>query len=223
MNWFERYGIIGIYYTILSSILLISLSSINIPDENIQFIIAIGAGLSLPIGYILSILSQNIYYILPWFQVHKKTCKEINSPSILKEIHLESKLAIINRLNCTDSKNLEQYKWLQDYIRKRWDVFAISSSMFWATIIAWVHVYLTIRFMQPSIEFSQNNEKWILMFGILSVIIIIILLCSRYFMFIQIVDVYKVTYKECVELSKTKRRNEANIPNNGDNKYEQQP
>ena len=222
MNWFERYGIIGIYYIALSSILLKCLSSISIPDENIEIIIAIGAGLSLPIGYILSILSQNIYYILPkWFQIHKKACEEINSLSNLKEIHLESKLAIITRLDCPDSTpTLEQYKWLQDYTRKRWDVLAISSSMFWATIIAWVHVLLTIYFMRSiDLDLCKNNEPLFPMLVILSVIILIILFISRYFMSIQIVDVFKVTFKELVEKSEN-LRNEVNIPNNeNDNEH----
>ena len=198
MNWFERYGIIGIYYTTLSSILLISLSSIKIPIENIQIITAIGAGLSLPIGYILSILSQNMYYSLPeWFQVHKKVCKEMNSTSNLKEIHLESKLAIKARLTLVDDNKLENYKWLQDYIRKRWDVLAISTSMFWATIIAWAQVLLTIYFMDSiKLELCKSNEPLFSMLFTFSVIILIILFWSRYLMVIQIVDVYKVIYND---------------------------
>ncbi len=113
MNWFERYGIVGIYFVTMSFIWLRIFSGNWLMEGQS---LAIGAGISLPAGYLISILAQNIYYSLPekW-QVHKTACKEIESIPKKKEKELESYLAIRYRLH-TNPKKLDNVKWLQDLL-----------------------------------------------------------------------------------------------------------
>ena len=192
MNWFERYGIVGIYYVIFSFGWLTAFSHNLFTPDKAQIVIAIGAGISLPIGYLLSIFSQYMYYSLPekfqpkkW-QVHKTVCGKIHPD--YDEKRLESNFVITQRLN----KNvlLENNKWLQDYVRKRWDVFAINSSLIVATFLAWIPAIL-LSVIQSSLKL---DNILILILVFLSVIIIHILWRSRCLMFDLIVDVHTNSY-----------------------------
>ncbi len=194
MNWFERYGIVGFYYVILS-ICWLRIFSGNwdwVIVQNSTTIIAILAGISLPAGYLINILSQNIYYILPEeLKVHKTACKDIPSlPNYYDEKCIESYLAIKQRLLSSNNNNIENLKWLQGYVRKRWDVLAISSSMILATNLAAITSFLLCILPLPPLAFLPNSIL-MLAFSLLSVIIIGILWWSRNLMFDQIVQVYK--------------------------------
>lgn len=195
MNWFERYGIVGIYFVTLSIVWLGILSCFNWwTHENAQIIIVIGAGISLPIGYLLSILSQNFYYsIFPksW-QVHRTVREKIISLPDYDEKRLESYLAIVHRLN-PKKDELENIMWLQDFVRKRWDVLAINTSMIFATVFAFF-ISIAILWML-SISF-QIDWRLFLTFSFLSIITILILLWGRRLMFDQIVEVYIRLYKK---------------------------
>ena len=131
MDWFKRYTIPGGYLIILFSIYL------GLDLENLSYLCYIKeystliAGLIvisiLPIGYILIILTQYLYYLKGnWNIFHirrevwNETFKDKNHKS---ELLIESKLQTYFRfLENNDSSNVEKSKWVQEFFSKRVDV-----------------------------------------------------------------------------------------------------
>ena len=135
MNWFERYGIPGLYFS--SYIFLCVFSShfdigIVPKNENIELLLTILAGLSLPAGYILSIFSQLLYYkILCCYHIHRYAL-DSNKP----EETLEGQMVKIFRIDL-HVDNVDKCRWVSEWISKRVDVVAINNSVLFATIIGY--------------------------------------------------------------------------------------
>ena len=72
MNWFERYGIAGLYFVFLLTTLYWINYSPTLDKETTLKVLGIALSASIPLGYVLMIFSQILYYkISPW-QVHHK-------------------------------------------------------------------------------------------------------------------------------------------------------
>lgn len=189
MSWFERYGIVGIYYVILIAGILIAgmqnAGKLSADDFNnlSSIAIAIGGGVSVSAGYLITIFSQYIYYywLCESYQVHKTVWKNIpifkNYKNCCNEKSIETRLAIIQRLIVlpNDNYNIEQIRWFQEYNTKRWDVLVISFSVMIATPLAWLTALL-ILFIN-NICFKLDFRMFIIF--IISFAVIIISNCSR--------------------------------------------
>lgn len=156
MNWFERYGIVGSYFIILLLVIFKfnSHGTINFPEGSGPVIAAIFVAASLTVGYILSVLSQAIYYEgHNGLQIHKEVIgrcegnqglkeklQRLEIYSVLSEADIETRLTSFYRLMGNDTKKL---RYLGVFATKRWDVIAIDSAMIWGT---WMAYFLWILF-----------------------------------------------------------------------------
>jgi hypothetical protein len=134
MDWFKRYGIPGIYFVGLVVGWMYALYCCWPFNLTVEEVLKLGAFISLPSGYILSVLSQYSYLQFKIFGLHRKAAKKIGILLDKYEYELEGMCCIaVSRLNGSD---LESQKFIQDWIRKRMDVLAINSTMIIATCLA---------------------------------------------------------------------------------------
>jgi hypothetical protein len=158
MNWFERYSIPGGYfiihtlfwlYLINSKILL--LFCCNFPQEIIIALIGVSI---LPIGYIITIFQQVLYFIIPFMGLIRAAKKCLDpkrqgkygsiSEIIKKTVHepeLEAHYSF-HLVFGLDPTKLDKLKYFQEWSRKRMNVMAMSLSIIIATIISIVLVFL---------------------------------------------------------------------------------
>lgn len=160
MNWFQRYGIPGLYFFgFLSTLYVITY---NIPNiETLKYFLIFFISVSVPVGYIITIIAQLLYYIFPCRGVTYESLLRVFNESlpskyarILKEkyakifkekdkpfkrfYHKECDAEIIGVyygiIHCTENE-IKRGEWLQKWFNKRFDVWAINNSIILATII----------------------------------------------------------------------------------------
>jgi hypothetical protein len=159
MNWFERYGIPGAYFVLL----LATLSVICWADSLVQYfechpqlltgVAALGAAASIPIGYLLAIISQVLYYTpLSWFwKVHRPAWKwawnnrsdrerkpNERKPRHASEWHVEADVTFVARWkhHYKGEDGLKRSEFMQQWFAKRSDVMAMNAAMIWGTVVA---------------------------------------------------------------------------------------
>jgi len=187
MNWFERYGIPGLYFVLLVATACYIFGPPCDKDTAIQiFIAALSA--SLPIGYILVVTSQWLYYKVPCLQVHHKAWKAAKKDADKElpedeEWWVEARATILGRWKLDEEKipkGIEKGKWLQEWFTKRFDVLAINSTLILATIIG-----LLVLIIMCCLRFSQASpldyyRRWALVAFIgLSILAIAVLVLSN--------------------------------------------
>jgi len=144
VNWFERYGIPGLYFVGLLAGWLYAFYPQIICSNTLPGLIAALIAISLPIGYILSIIGQTLYLKLKWLGVHGAATDRVNKET--------------GRLNCDDSTRdeavieartlllttrgpfldpIKTHKYMRDWIARRMDVIAINQSLIVATVFSW--------------------------------------------------------------------------------------
>lgn len=174
MNWFERYGIPGIYFVLLLAVFYWIISGC-LPIHDLA---AFGAALSvsIPLGYILVILSQFLYYTISPWQVHLKAWENAGEKAEKrKEWWVETEATILDRLECHENK-VEKGRWIQDWFMKRFDVLTINSALMLATIIGWILGVLGLYFLRSAQRAVNSNH--LLVFGVISCLILLILICN---------------------------------------------
>lgn len=164
MNWFERYGIVGMsFYLFLGILLFFSCTDIFcickadlwlkingnfVPSKVAGGIIAFTF---LPIGYLIMIISQLLYYSVfgcAWIKkgTHQKIFNELPIKRLTKiykkypsEAEIEAILTYQDRMKI-DKEKLENMKFLAPFITKRFDVIAINKGLILSYISAWIIV-----------------------------------------------------------------------------------
>ena len=190
MNWFERYGIVGMSFFLFLGIFLLSSGAFNleyIPEKAGAIMVlgkpysinAIGGTVTfsfLPIGYILTISSQGLYYLINRFLkrgTHQKMFKKLRARGTeiegLKEKDNESKAEVIltyeDRIGVV---NPQDTKLLANFITKRFDVISINHGVMLAGLIAMIMYLIATSFSSIKIPFI-----------LLSIIIIIMHFVAR--------------------------------------------
>ena len=213
MNWFERYAIPGIYF--VSLLVAFYLIIFGFPCEKQTIVTAFAAAISLsvPVGYILTIISQRIYYWLPrscqlhsnaWYHEAKNQPK---SKRMSEEI-VEAKVAVLGRWKIKSDKS-DKGRWLQEWFTKRMDVLAINCSLILATIIGWFLAFLGLCFLKP----LPATVKWyrlLLPVGITTLVIIFWLILSIQLLSKQIKYALVMFYADLREIN-----GKATSPNSG--------
>lgn len=162
MNWFERYGIVGMFSIIMTGMWFFCLfpdsyTLLSQTDSNEVLVkyIAGFCGLGfLPIGYLIVIFGQFLYYrISLWEKIHCKYWQEL--PNGIKEfIEVEEKKnggaglseedkkdeakieAIITYYDRMGTITVENNKFLSRFATKRYDVIAINRGLLLAIPIS---------------------------------------------------------------------------------------
>jgi hypothetical protein len=152
MNWFERYAVVGGYFSLIMIANLHLNQLIHIPESNNELYAAIFIVSILPIGYILSLLSQFLYYKgLNGIRVHKKILKSLDE-NYKKKLKIsdndsESELELKMTANLRLSRNSDKIKYLGVFATKRWDILALNSAINLTNIIFWL-IFIIIKLYQ---------------------------------------------------------------------------
>jgi hypothetical protein len=194
MNWFERYGIIGAYNLISIFIILTVNKYFSLSDltSNKEIVIALFGFSILPVGYIVSIFSQFLYYHgFNGTQVHKEAVKslpvEVKSKLNLfdsdKEQNVEVKMTVVFRL----SRFAKSWQYLEKFGTKRWDVLAVNSAMILSTILLIIFDVL-IKFSKGNNFCFSSVEIWMIISGLF---LILLLRKSYQVLCMQVIEINK--------------------------------
>ncbi len=197
MNWFERYGIVGMYFLIIVSIWYVCLfpeaidiGKLTIYEIPIKYIAGLFTFLFLPIGYIIMILSQRLYYWIPSLHTHKKIFRKLTDKTKNKielnkeeaEWKTEAVLTYYDRMKF-NNRNEKSMEFLAPFITKRFDVIAINNGMILASLLAALLVIIIKVFT------CTKFEKIALIALILTLVLCAILNTSRRILEKQIIEI----------------------------------
>lgn len=202
MDWFKRHGIPGAYFIIFT--VLWTHAFYRCWQLKPGVLIQLGLFLFLPIGYVISVLSQLRYLGSKKGGLHTKAADRICISDQIgsnKEPDWEA-LSLLNAalLDITtytqDNKNrgkLEAHKFIQEWIRKRVDVLAINNSIQIATILSFI-VAIVVGLTFGGLPWQPFWQLIILLF-VVSAIIFTIMWASKKTLEEQITIVISGTWK----------------------------
>jgi len=174
MIWFERYGIPGTYCVILFIIIFSLFLGSPLKHITINNILGFAILGSIPVGYILVIISQLLYYKFPkWpLRVHSISWNNVCNEEI-DELCAEAKITIFSRVE--GRQKTEQGRWIQDWFTKRFDVMSINSAIFLSNIIALLFgIFMMIyEIIKGNINCTQIKIFELISFFILVISIIV--------------------------------------------------
>jgi len=105
INWFERYGIPGIYFALLLAVLYWIFFKTPPTYYNTFAAFGVAFSVSIPLGYILVIFSQFLYYTISPWKVHLKVWRKVRKKiKNRKEWWVEAEATILARLECTEDQ-----------------------------------------------------------------------------------------------------------------------
>ena len=202
MDWFKRYGIPGAYFIIFTVLWIHAFY--RCWQLKPEVLIQLGLFLFLPIGYVISVLSQLRYLGSKKGGLHTKAADRICISDQIdsnKEPNWEA-LSLLNAalLDTTtytqDNKNrgkLEAHKFIQEWIRKRVDVLAINRSIQIAIFLSPISARI-IGWVFREAPWQPFVELIILLF-VISGIIVLIMWVSKKTLEEQITIVISGTWK----------------------------
>ncbi len=155
MNWFERYGIVGMFFIVMTAIWFLCLFPEGrefLKNENNAVLLKnIGwfCGLAfLPCGYIVMIYSQLYHYARR--RIHFRYWADLQNEKVREEIlHVERERklrfnqeseaeieAVLTYYDRTRIKDLKANQFLSNFATKRYDVVAINEGLIWAILLS---------------------------------------------------------------------------------------
>lgn len=202
MNWFERYGIAGGYFLFIFIGWLFVISDIRIGAELSKAILA--AASILPFGYLISILSQFLYYCgFGGRQIHVEIGEMIRRnptfQSIIKldaqldEAKNESIITFFDRMLLFQGDRFKNFKYLAEFITRRFDVVSINNSIILATFLAPIASLISIiclRELRGGITFNYKQVSLILV-SFISCLVLLVAKLSNNALNRQIIAVNK--------------------------------
>ncbi len=187
MNWFQRYTIPGVYFIALTTSWFHALYCYKTFNElsDLNTLITIAIVIVFPIGYIISVLQQFLYYRCAVLAIHMKVNKEANTtfsklrdffslPSPENELEAEHISAFF--LVKYTQNHEKEVDIRQDLIRKRMDVIAINLSIIVATLLALFTAFILGIFSGLSL---QPKLKELISISIISGLIVSLMWASR--------------------------------------------
>jgi hypothetical protein len=156
MNWFERYGIPGAYFVLLCATLGLSafwpdlVKNWTEARQGLAGGVAVGLAASIPIGYVLAIISQCLYYTplhsiwhvhVPawrwaWCNRTVRLPNETEPPCSEWRIEADTTFVARWKYEYLGSDGLQRSRFMQEWFAKRFDVMAMNSAMIFGTVLA---------------------------------------------------------------------------------------
>jgi len=184
MNWFERYGIVGMFFIFMTGMWFFGLfpdssavlfTKLKVSKGLETFIVGFCTLAFLPIGYVIVILGQFFYYRNEkiWEKIHCKFWEGLSSRTkkvieceekAYKEKDLceddknrEEKLeAILTYYARTKIENVEKNKFLSTFASKRFDVISINRGLMLTLLIS----FISAIFIELSIFNMTVKRLW---------------------------------------------------------------
>lgn len=206
MNWFQRYGIPGAYFECMTIVLFVIFypCMIELDDNTLKIIAGVFTASFLPVGYLLTMFSQCLFWLETWIGANSKILPCL----IYKGMHVKSaeeakvklkyphkdmfakyelEIASLSALNVAIKHNgcvdLDAQKFVQEWAVKRMDVVVMNQTMIWATLLSMIIIFL----LQPllfnwSLQPESSIFKWLVpvtAFLILLILFIITKICRK--------------------------------------------
>lgn len=203
MNWFERYGIPGSYFIASMAGWVYALyPSIWNPhtSRDLQSLVALAAVIFLPIGYVISILSQTVYLnwrrcfagcppLRGWLGFHGAALDTISiSGAPLDEAVIEARTLLLTASR-KGPLTIDTHLYMRNWIARRMDVVAINHSIIWATVFAGI-IALVAHILQP----GSPSDIAVIVF-IISAAVVKVMILSIGIMRNQVIEVIAGIYR----------------------------
>lgn len=214
MNWFQRYGIPGAFFYGLIFVLLYLYypCKINQFKEIIEKIIVPFTLLTfLPVGYLISILQQILYY--KCLGIHKKAIIESNFDiyKYYNELNFKKNELIIEALsvlyttgiNVNKIIKIDELKFRQEWISRRMDILSINLSLILSTFFSIIFILIPILCFKW--QFQINIIKMIFS-SLIAIIILLILSISYCIIKNQLIKFISEIYKTYKKNEKKKQK-----------------
>jgi len=201
LNWFERYGIPGLYFVGLMAGWVYAFCPQIIRWENLDTLLGLIAALiaiSLPIGYIVSIIGQSVY--LRWLGVHGAAMDQLvrepegsnRDEPTRDEAIIEARTLLLTAHGLfLDPTNTHRY--IRDWIARRMDVIAINQSLFLATLLA--GIIAIIAFVICRLQPGPPSAIAVIILSIISVAVILAMILSIRILRRQVIEVIAGIYR----------------------------
>lgn len=191
MNWFERYGIVGTFFIVMTIIWLLCLFPENQELlENGELLKNIGWFCTfsfLPFGYIIMIFSQTYYYLINsrnrihcryWRDLPESRRNDIltneNNHNVDfdqdNEAQVEAVLTYYDRMRI---RRIDANKFLSQFATKRYDVLSINCGLIWAVILSFI-VACCVEgiILHLTIKWNAVSAWIVFIFALLSIILL---------------------------------------------------
>ena len=210
MNWFERYGIPGLYCVSLIAGWIWAISPQVESLDSQPGLWALLVAISLPLGYVISILGQWCYLQWAWpriglhreamireYRVERRLIAKSgeNAEASDDEAIIEARTLLLTSRPSTLERDhsVDVQSFIRNWIARRMDVIAINQSIIVATIIALI-VAIVVIWITPKLEFAWSWGE--LALGFTCVIVLWIMCVSRRTLGRQVVEVIAGVYRE---------------------------
>ena len=201
MNWFQRYGIPGAYFFMLTMAWVIALSDLTIKkiDSDTGIIVSLAVITFLPVGYILSIFQQWIYYTRKSLGIHREAAIRASFPPFFPDVEPNIEVYSLKLIWDYNQGTLDKHKFFNEWVRRRMDVIAINFSLLIATLLSpLIASFITY------VYFKWNPQLLQMLFILIISFAIHLAVClSRTILREQIikalVDIYKVKKESVVK------------------------
>lgn len=227
MNWFQRYGIPGAYFEGMAILLLIIYYPSLCNENDLKLIGGVFTASFLPIGYILTMFSQCMYWLRTLLFDKGPHIRSSNKAQVsLKGATSEIKAAaystlnvFVPRLNKYDKDRIERHRFVQEWITKRVDVIVMNETMICGTIFLLLLIpflyFIKLLYLLPHLIFKPAHLLiflYLLIYCSVSIIIVVIFLINIIINRIQIETLISGTLEEEGKQSNyTKNDNESDL------------
>jgi multisubunit Na+/H+ antiporter MnhF subunit len=210
VNWFERYGIPGLYFVGIITGWVYAFCPQIICWEDLDTLFGLIAALiaiSLPIGYVISIWGQFVYLnwrrclygcgrcLRGWLGFHGAAIDRVGIPSpdfpIYDEADIEARTLLLS--SSWGPFNVDTHEYMRNWIARRMDVIAINQSLFWATIFA--GVIAIIAFVICRLQPGPSCSTAIVILSIVSIAVILTMVLSIWVLRRQVIEVIAGIYQ----------------------------
>ena len=212
MNWFERYGIPGLYFVGLIAGWVYAFCPQTIHPDNLNSLlglIAASIAISLPIGYIISIIGQSVYLnwrrclwrwrrLRGWLGFHGAAMDGLvgaSTGSNRYEPTQDERIIEARTLLLTARGNgplsVDTHRYIRDWIARRMDVVAINQSLVLATFFAGIIAFFVVSRLQP----GPPCDRAVIVLSIISVAVVLAMILSIWILRRQVIEVIGGIYR----------------------------
>lgn len=186
MNWFERYGVVGTYFLLLSLLWTKCFNPVEMKvGENYFLPLSLAI---LPLGYTITIISQWLNYRGGGGnRIHRQILKDSKRTTLKLHDNIKDEdmveVALTAHIRLNTSLDINRIQYFASFATKRFDVLAINRSLILAT---WLSPFATLSIIWPFFQIDHSHCYYSRILILLSAIITCGLMFSNIVMSRQI-------------------------------------
>lgn len=204
MGWFQRYGIPGAYFCGLvilwfGALYHCQFSELIKSEHQVKIAAGILAASFLSVGYLVSVLGQILYHLIPGIGIDTRARKRASirfRTWFDRWLEYRQEAITVFQIMTTTSFSLDQIKWLLEWMSKRMDMIVINSSLILATVLAPITVWWLPTIFGLKVQWDR---QWLILGCIVSIIVFTLSIFSWWVLTCQLVRVEKEAFKKMIE------------------------